>query len=190
MLADYNGDGIVDSLILDSAGQLLLRLGRAGEPGVFDVPLVLNANLPAGSFSTIRIAGYSMIAAIDRFADAIAVYWILADGTPFQTQHFASQSGNAVRIAAGDVNGDGCAGPGAGRHRQPHNRRLDAERQRHVHGRKRAVAYSGDPTDLSLADVNGDGRNDIVAIDQIGGTISLFVNQTANGPYSETRYRG
>ncbi len=188
LLADYNGDGVVDSLILNGAGQLLLRLGRAGEPGVFDAPLVLNANLPAGSFTTIRIAGYNMIAAIDRFANAISVYWILADGTAFQTQHFASQTDNSVRIVAGDVNGDGAADlvlAGIG----SQSIVLWTQKANGTFAVQAPIAYSGDPTDLSLADVNGDGRNDIVAIDQIGGTISLFISATVNGPFTETRFR-
>ncbi len=186
-LADYSGDGVIDSLVLNGAGQLLLRLGRAGEPGVFDAPQVLNAALPAGAFTTIRIAGFTMIAVTDRFADAISVYMISATGSAFRTQHFAAQVSHPVKIVAGDLNADGApdllvAGIGS---------------QSLVVWRMIAngtflpqapIAFSGDPTDLELADVNGDGRNDIVALDQIGGTISVFSSATASGPYTETRY--
>ena len=35
LLVDFNGDNVPDSVTIDAAGRVLLRLGRSGEPGVF-----------------------------------------------------------------------------------------------------------------------------------------------------------
>ena len=42
-LADVNGDGTADSVVVRRSGQILVRLGRPGEPGHYAPPFTLNA---------------------------------------------------------------------------------------------------------------------------------------------------
>src|SRR5205807_916440 len=42
ILADVTRDGVLDSIALDRAGQILLRPGRKNEPGAYDAARIVN----------------------------------------------------------------------------------------------------------------------------------------------------
>ena len=42
LLADWNGDGMPDVIMLNRQGEILFRRGRRGEPGVYEPPVVIN----------------------------------------------------------------------------------------------------------------------------------------------------
>jgi len=71
LLVDLNGDGTPDSVTMDSAGRVLLRLGRPGEPGVFAPPLVVNAvsidlGTPAADFALFNDGAQHLLGILNR----------------------------------------------------------------------------------------------------------------------------
>jgi hypothetical protein len=74
MLDDLNGDGIPDAVVLDRAGEILVRRGRPGPQGGFDPPVVINPGSPARSFAIVATAGGYEIAAADADDDAVSLY--------------------------------------------------------------------------------------------------------------------
>ena len=53
-LADFNGNGIADSVVLDRSGEILYRAGLPGAPGTFAPPVVLNPGRPARAIRSCR----------------------------------------------------------------------------------------------------------------------------------------
>jgi len=49
LVADVNGDGTDDVLVVDGDGEILYRQGVPGQPGTFEPPVTVNSPLPDGS---------------------------------------------------------------------------------------------------------------------------------------------
>ena len=47
LVADVNGDGTDDVLVVDAAGDILYRQGQPGQPGTFDPPVTINPGFPS-----------------------------------------------------------------------------------------------------------------------------------------------
>ena len=46
-MADVNGDGTDDVLVVDGAGNILYRQGIPGQPGTFEPPVTVNPGTPS-----------------------------------------------------------------------------------------------------------------------------------------------
>ena len=49
LVADVNGDGTDDVLVVNGSGEILYRQGVPGQPGTFEPPVIINPPLPDGS---------------------------------------------------------------------------------------------------------------------------------------------
>jgi hypothetical protein len=181
LVADLNGDGVPDVAILAGNGQILVRFGNPAAAGTFAPPVVLNANPAAGArdVTLVTVNGRPELAALDAYDNAVSFY-AFAGGSRFVRSlgpALPEPEDIPVRIAAGDLNGDGLqdlvvtsydadSGGVAIFLQQPD-------------GTFGAAIYRGDvgvsPTDLALVNLGSAGL-DIVVTDQHFGEAFVLLN--------------
>ncbi len=138
VVADFNGDGIDDVLVIDSAGDILYRRGLARGSTAFVPPIAINPGFPSRGIAYLPETDQGpMIASVNARDDAISFY--------------AWRDGGFVRL-------DGSLATG----------RL--------------------PAQVVAADLNGDGRDDLIVRNAGGGTLSVFMGTAFDrgafvGPY-------
>ena len=74
-VADANGDGTSDVLVVDGAGNILYRQGIPGQPGAFEPPVTINPGFPSRdiAWAANTIDG-PLLASVDAQDDAISLY--------------------------------------------------------------------------------------------------------------------
>ena len=186
-LADVTGDGVVDSITLDLAGNILVRPGRAAEPGAYDAARVVNQGQPARAFTIVAGPGGNRIAAVDLHDNFVSLYAVNAAGISSYVGHLATGL-QPSRIAAADLNGDGLtdlvvtnagdgtvtvfmATPGGGFTALP------------------ALTATAHPGELALVDLTGNGLKDILVSDAVAGTVAVIVQQSAGSFVAPVDYR-
>src|SRR5262249_36686750 len=115
-LADLTGKGIVDSVVLDGAGNILYRPGLPGKSNTFAPPVILNPGRPARDIAIVRVGSGLAIAAAEaqfdprlsnnQFVFAVSRYPIAQDGLVRRDVAFSSTV-LPVRLTAADLNGNG-----------------------------------------------------------------------------------
>ncbi|MGA8352297.1 MAG: VCBS repeat-containing protein, partial [Isosphaeraceae bacterium] len=65
IVADFTGDGIPDVAIVDAAGDILFRQGRADQPGSFDPPIIINPGAPSRAIASVRTSQGVLLASVD-----------------------------------------------------------------------------------------------------------------------------
>jgi hypothetical protein len=172
---DVNGDGTTDTIVLNSSGEILLRIGRPDEPGVFDAPFVVNPSQPARTLSLVEAGGEMLIAAIDLRSDSISLYAVADDGA-ITAQPSIDTVAQPVRIIAAELNHDGhqdllVAGAGSG------ELQILLGDAAGSFTPQPTIAAVRDPSALQVRDINGDGLNDILIADQISGSVATLTNE-------------
>ncbi len=137
LVADVNGDGTDDVLVVNGSGEILYRQGVPGQPGTFEPPIIVNPPLPDGTnpYASRDIAWLPstdegpVLASIDTQKNAIILY--------------AYRDGGFVRLS-GSL--DDRSVPGADCRGRPERRRLDRPgrpqcRRRHPVGLLRQPAH-------------------------------------------------
>ena len=106
LVADVNGDGTKDVLVIDSAGNILYRQGVPGQPGSFEPPVTVNPGNPSRDIAWIADAGQvPLLASVDAHDNAITLY--------SYGDHGFVQAGSLAtgllpaQIIAADLNGNG-----------------------------------------------------------------------------------
>src|SRR5262249_25677561 len=109
LVADLSGDGTPDVAVVNNRGEILLRLGRPGAPGTFDPPLVLNPDprFAARELAVVRTGRGMVLAALDAHDSALSFSSRAPDGTFARTAGPVVPGTLPVRLASGDLNGDG-----------------------------------------------------------------------------------
>ena len=74
VVVDLNGDGVLDTLVLDQSGAILYRQGQAGDPGSFDPPIVVNPGTPARDVQLLDTATGVEIAALNAQGNFVSLY--------------------------------------------------------------------------------------------------------------------
>jgi hypothetical protein len=75
LVADVNGDGTNDVLVVDGAGDILYRQGVPGQPGTFEPPVTVNPNNPSRDVTFIpRSSIGPLIASVDARDDHVSLY--------------------------------------------------------------------------------------------------------------------
>jgi hypothetical protein len=182
LLADLTGDGVDDVLVVDAAGNILWRRGRPQEPGTFDPPVTINRANPSRDIVAVDTTQGPVLASVNATDDAVSLYaWHASSFVPIASLPTGSLP---AQIAAADLTGDG----------------LDDLVVRNA-GDGTLSIYFSVPTesgpftirpapflppvslavgpgisDVTLADVSGAGRADIVVTDKLTGTVGVVRN--------------
>ncbi|WP_165219580.1 FG-GAP repeat domain-containing protein [Aquisphaera insulae] len=103
---DVDGDGSMDLLVVDGAGEIILRRGIPGQPGGFQSPVLANAGYPARDLAWIpRTNQGPIVAAADLQDDAISLY-VWRDGSLARVASLPSGRG-PMQVLAADLGGRG-----------------------------------------------------------------------------------
>ncbi len=106
LVADVNGDGTKDVLVINGAGDILYRQGVPGQPGTFEPPVTVNAGAPSRDIAWVPNTGQvPVLASVDAHDNAVSLY-AYRDGVFVQIGSLATGLLPAQIIAA-DLTGDG-----------------------------------------------------------------------------------
>ena len=107
LVADVNGDGTDDVLVVDGSGNILYRQAIPGQPGTFEPPVTVNPNNPSRDIAWLpRIDQGPVLASVDAHDDAISFYAYRDGG--FVRLNGSLRTGRLpVQIIAAQLNGDG-----------------------------------------------------------------------------------
>ncbi len=139
VVADLNGDGIDDVLVIDAAGDILYRQGQAPDSTSFAPPITINPGFPSRGIAFLPQTDQGpLIASVDARDNAISFY--------------AWRHGGFVRLYGSLTTGQL-------------------------------------PAQILAADLNNDGRDELVVRNAGDGTISVFLGTAFNpskvpGPYN------
>ena len=106
LIADVNGDGTEDVLVVEANGDILYRRGRPQTPGTFDPPIIVNPGFPSRNIAWVPVGDRGgILASVDARHDGVTLY-ALRDGGFTRIASLATGRLPAQVIAA-DLNGDG-----------------------------------------------------------------------------------
>ena len=183
LVADVNGDGTSDMLVVDAAGDILYRQGVPGEPGSFQPPVTVNPGHPARDIAYVSTSLGGVIAAVDAKDNAVSLYAYRA-GSFVQLGSIPTGQLPA-QIVAGDLFGDGGndlvvrnAGDGT----------LTMIPEGVVNSVLGVGSLDGSlpittlpvgmgVSDVALVDTTGSGVTDIMVTNQLTGLVSVLRNQ-------------
>lgn len=175
MFADFNGDSVQDVAVTNLSGEILLRLGRAGESGVFDPPVVINTDRPTRAIHVLHQQGMDKLVAIDRAGSGTVIYELGNNGSVIGVAELESSAPRTAQLVTGDVTGDGLNDLVLANI----DGTVDLFSGRAMAGmdpNPRTFDCGVNVSSLSLIDANDDGRLDIALTDQAAGTVTLLRN--------------
>src|SRR5262249_36468879 len=81
LVADGNGDGTDDVLVVNGAGDILYRRGIAGQSGTFEPPVTINPGVPSRDIAWVPNTDQGpLLVSADAHDDALSIYAFGTDG--------------------------------------------------------------------------------------------------------------
>jgi hypothetical protein len=106
LVADVNGDGTNDALVVDGAGSILYRQGIPGQPGSFEPPVTVNPTNPSRDIAWVPNSSQGpLIASVDAHDDRVSLY--AYRGGRFVQAGSLNTGLLPAQIIAADLSGDG-----------------------------------------------------------------------------------
>ena len=179
LFANLSKNDVPDVAVVDAAGDVLFRRGLPGQPGVFDSPVTVNPSNPSVAIAAIFTGQGTLLASVDANDNALSLF-VYRDGHFAQLWSLATGA-RPAQVVAGDLNGDGWddlvvrdAGDGS-------LTLYLSDGKGWFLPRVDLPALPGDPdqtglSDVSLADLDHDGRLDIIVTDKTSGDVRVLKN--------------
>jgi hypothetical protein len=106
LVADVNGDGTNDVLVVDGSDDILYRQGVPGKPGSFQPPITINPKNPSRDIAWLPGTDQGpMLASVDAHDNAVSFYAWRNGG--FARLGSLATGGLPAQVVAADLNGDG-----------------------------------------------------------------------------------
>ena len=106
VVADVNGDGTSDVLVLDGSGDILYRQGITGQPGSFEPPITVNPGRPSRDIAWVPDTTEGpLLASVDAQDDSVSLY-AYRDGA-FTLVGSLATGQLPAQIIAADLDGTG-----------------------------------------------------------------------------------
>ncbi|MFI5457562.1 MAG: beta strand repeat-containing protein [Isosphaerales bacterium] len=173
LVADLNGDGAPDVSVVDAAGNILYRAGRPGEPGSFAPPVTVNPGDPSRAIAFVSTDLGSLLASVDANDDFISFFALRSTG--FVKVSYLATGSQPAQILSADLSGDGQsdlivrnAGDGTISVFRANGTgwflpRID-------------LPVGLGASDVQVADLQQNGRLDIVYTDRLAGEVGVIEN--------------
>ena len=194
LVADVNGDGTNDVLVVDGAGNILYRQGIPGQPGSFEPPVTVNPGNPSRDIAWVPVTDQGpVLASVDATDNAISLYgW--RDGTFVRIGSLPTSSLPA-QIVSGDLLGDGGndlvvrnAGDGTLTVFFSNDSGSDATGNALFPSSVTLQVGLG-VSDVTLADVDQGGVPDIIVTNKVSGEVGVLRNLGAGAFAPAVLYR-
>jgi len=193
LLADVNGDGTSDVLVVDGAGNILYRQGVPGQPGSFEPPVTVNPGNPSRDIAWVTNPGQvPVLASVDAHDNAVSFFAYSDNG--FVNVGSLNTGPLPAQIIAADLSGDGWtdlvvrnAGDGSlSVFFGTQNSKLVGPP-----GPPQAPAFLPPVTlpvglgvsDVQAIDTTGSGRLDLVVTNKLSGQVSIL-QDLGNGTFA------
>ncbi|MGO9814751.1 MAG: FG-GAP-like repeat-containing protein [Isosphaeraceae bacterium] len=185
-VADLNGDGTDDVLVINAAGDILFRQGQSEDPGRFKPPVKVNPGFPARDIAYVVTRQGPVLAGVDARDGAVSLYVFRADG--FVRIGSLPTGRLPAQIVSADLNGDGWdnlvvrnAGDGTLTVFFNNGSGSDATGNDLFPSSVTLLVGLG-VSDVTLADVIHDGATDIIVTNKLSGQVSILHNR-GNGTF-------
>ena len=187
IISDFTGDGVPDVAIVDGAGDVLFRQGVPNEPGTFEPPITINPNFPSRDIAAVVTNQGVLLASVD--ATDNFVRWFTYRNGHFRLMGILATGLEPAQIVAADLGGGGgddliirnagdstltiyMSSPLTGGFLPPIT-----------------LAVGPGISDVSVSDINQDGRPDILLANQPAGEVEMILD-LGDGSFSQpTFYR-
>ena len=188
LVADVNGEGTEDVLVINGAGDILYRQGVPGQPGTFEPPVTVNPGNPSRDIAWVPNTDQGpVLASVDAHDNKISLYAYRDGGfvlvSQWNTGFLPSQ------IITADLNGDGLtdlvvrnAGDGT------LSVFFGTEFVGPINPKFVTPQFSPPVTipvglgvsDVEVVDTTGSGRLDLVVTNKLTGQVSILQNLDSN----------